>query len=309
MTVNIFNGVAVAALLAASCGGAQAQDWTATATLGYTHYDAESGGKADGITADVSSKLSFGNGVSVDLDLGVMRQKDDTGADATITTLALAPRYTFADTGLSFGAYLERSDLDVGLAGDTAITSYGLTAGFEQDTWSVSGFYGRSETDPSLPAGVDLEDYGLRAAARFAPGLTLAGGWTHTEISGPGGSADAEVIDAAVTWQANADLGVFAAASLGEVSSGGASIDVDSYGIGASYYVGNQVGVPATVSLELGRTRIGSGGTSEDLNIVRLGVTMPLGGTPAAKLPLNSLAGKVQNARHSAISSAVIAAF
>jgi hypothetical protein len=36
---------------------------------------------------------------------------------------------------------------------------------------------------------------------------------------------------------------------------------------------------------------------------------MPLGGTPAAKLPLNSLAGNVQYARHSAISSAVIAAF
>ena len=87
----------------------------------------------------------------------------------------------------------------------------------------------------------------------------------------------------------------------------GTGVDATSFGLGAGYDLGASLG-NSVVSLELGRTNLGTPVGSGHMNTVRLGLTVPLGRSKAA-VPQNSVAGAVLNPTKNAVSQTVLTAF
>lgn len=302
--------IAGAIALACPIAGA-AQDWNNTATIGAGWGDiSDGGGDVVSYTFDLSGSVAFDSGFRVGYDLGfVSADFDDLGFDASATSVVLAPRYRFSGKPVTIGAYLDHGILDIsGLGTDLEATSYGLTAGYETDTWRATAFYGITETDPDLPAGVDVTDAGLQLGFVASDRVTLAGNYVKTMVDVPGGSIDADLVELAATYAVTSNIGLFGGISHATVSGFGFSGDFNTYGIGASYFLGDHVGLPITMSLEAARSELVLLGTSAEMDTIRLGLTVPLGGG-GAKLPLNSAAGAIQNGRHSAVTSAILTGF
>lgn len=55
------------------------------------------------------------------------------------------------------------------------------------------------------------------------------------------------------------------------------NLDATTFGVGVGYDLKQVSQVPALVSLELARSDVSLGGTSADVDTIRLGVTFPLG--------------------------------
>ncbi|WP_338092622.1 porin [Salipiger mangrovisoli] len=239
-------------------------------------------------------------------DLSLNKANPEEGEDFDIPAYGLAMSYAF-DNGISAGLYAERftADSDLLLGTDVDFDSYGLSAGYARDTYKVQAFYGATTTDPEID-DIEIRDFGLMAAIAPTEQLTLSARYVRSTLEVYGESGDWETIELAGTYQINDPWAVFGGASFG--SADDLTLDIDTYGFGVSYNLGAVTSVPATLSLELARTDAELLGEDLTADTVRLGVTFPLGNS-GAKLPLNSVAGSVQNGRHSALSSSVLAAF
>jgi len=303
MTIRL---LALACVAGLPCAAAAA-DFSSVVALGYGHSSiSNGGGDADVYSLELFNSVDFQNGFTLDFDVNYQKVDPDGAGDADLFGLAAAGRYRFA-SGLTLGGYVEHDRLDIsGLAVDLDATSYGLSAGYASDGMRVEAFYGMTETDPSLPGGTDVHDFGLLGSMKVADSVSLSGGVTRSRIDTPAGDADADRIQLGGSYGVTSDLSVFAGVSHLDVDV--LNADATTYGLGLAFDMSNVASVPATVSLELARSDVSIPGGSGDMDTIRLGVSMPLGGK-AKGMPANSVAGSIVRPRHSAIVGSALSAF
>ena len=250
--------------------------------------------------------FDFGNGFSFGVDAGYLDLDiDEVPVDFNAQFIGLDVAYRFAN-GMSLGAYTEQLTASADLLPiDISLKSSGITAGYDASGLQLGAFIGQSDTSPELP-GTDLQDLGL--TAKYAPmeGLKLGAAFLRTTVDTAGPEVDLDFLGLAATYVINDSFTVFGGVS--KTSLDLLDADATTMGLGAGYLL-PMGGVTSTLSLELARTDLSAGGIGGgDLDTVRLGLTLPLGGK-GSEAPLNSVADSVFNPRHSAINAGLTSAF
>lgn len=284
---------------------ASAQDVSGAVTLGFGSSDiSDVPVDLSSATLDGRVNASFGNGVLLGARADVANINIDDTPDVTASVIGASLGYAFGN-GARVGGYVEQGKLSFSpLEMNPSVTSYGLSAGYSMANFTVDGFVGRSETNPDLPAGIKVTDYGVVAKYTPASNLTFGGNLMRTHISGMGDSVDVDMIGVAGVYGINEQWAVFGGVSNTSVM----SADLTTFGLGASYDMAALVHFPMVASLELARTKISGYGASGDMDTIRLGFTVPFGAS-ASKVPLNSAADAVLNPTHSVVTSTLLSAF
>lgn len=297
----------LAGAVASAAGAASAQSaFDSTFTLGYSNSSTDAGDYSS-VSLGIANEIRLNN-ITIDADIDFARlDLDDTSADLDLRRFALAPRYRFSN-GLVLGAYFQRvtAELDnagflTGLDGDA--DSYGLILGYENENLTVEGFIGETETDPDIP-NTDITDFGVTADYDASERLSVAGLFARTTVDAPGGEVDADAIGIAASYDVTEAFQVFG--SYGNFDVSDIDLDGNSVAIGVGYDI-DDIGQlpPVTVSLELARTTLESGGQSEDIDTVRLGLSVPFG-EGVSDVPLNSAASSFGGSDRTAVPSAVL---
>ncbi|WP_319826094.1 porin [Thalassovita sp.] len=285
-----------------------AGDWQGNATLGFASSDID--GAPDNLTAttlDLHGEYDTGVGFVLGVDAAIGKLKmSGTPIDESVNYFALTGMYGLSN-GLSVGAYAERgavSDSTL-IPVDLEMTSFGLVLGYSLGSVDGEIYYGTSDTDPSLPAGIDVNDLGLRAAFSPVQNVEVNAVIARTRISGGGPDVDLDLIGLGGSYAINHALTAFGGVQKASLDI--LSADATTIGLGLAYQTA-ALGIPTTLSLEVARTSIDVGGPSEDVDTVRVGISIPLGKS-ATSVPLNSVAGAVANGGHSVLTSALLGVF
>jgi hypothetical protein len=298
----------LAVAISAVPGIVSAQEFQGVGTLGYGHSSiSNGGGDVSSYTLEAAGSVSFDSGLHVGLDGRLARvDPDQITNDVDASDFGLKLNYQFKN-GAVVGGYVDHANLDVsGTALDVDVTSYGLSGGYVTDSFGAELFIGESETSPSLPGGVDWQDYGLKLRYVASERFRVGGHVIQSELSQ--GGADIDL----TSWGVGGSYGFsngwsgFAGVNWFDVDN--VNLDATTFGVGVGYDLKQVSQVPALVSLELARSDVSLGGTSADVDTIRLGVTFPLGnanGTP----PLNSVAHSAMSPRHNSVSTLVNTAF
>lgn len=285
---------------------ALAQDMSGAITLGFG--DHEVSDIDQGLsTASLDGRVNmlFGNGMTFGvnagyLDLGI----DGAPIDLTGTFVGLDVGYKMA-SGLSFGAYAEQLTLDAGIGIDLSLKSIGAKAGYETGNLDFGAFIGRTSVSPDI-TGIEADTLGLSAKYAAMENLTLGGSFQRASLSAGGPEEiDVDLIGIAGAYDINPQFSLFGGVSRTTVDE--ADLDITTMGLGVGYNL-DLGGVASTVSLELARTDLSAFGGGTDLDTVRLGFTLPLGGA-GTEAPLNSVADSIFNPRHGAVNAALTGAF
>lgn len=287
----------------------------ATFSLGYSNSSSDIADYSTtslGIATDI--RLTDAFSIEADLDFARLDLDDVAGTDVDesldLQRFALAPRYRL-ENGLVLGAYVQRASLDidelVGGSDDLEADSYGLTLGYEAGGLGVEGYVGQTDTDPELP-DVDITDLGFRADYEMSDDLSVAGLFARTTLDEEGGSGevDLDTLGVAGAYDITPAFSVFG--GLGSFDASGTPFAGSSMALGVSYDL-NNVGQlpPVTVSLELARTTVEIGASSEaedEIDTIRLGLSIPLG-EGASDVPLNSATSSFGGDDRTALPSAI----
>lgn len=301
--------VAVAALACVfSPMSAFAQEYSGAITLGYAKSDVSD--ISENIytnSLDGRASVHFDNGVTLGANANAVRgHMQGTSGHITGTVFGVQGGYQLPSS-LRFGVYAEKAKLDVtGLGTDPSATSAGITAGYDYAGVKMDGFIGRTTTNPDLPSGIDVNDYGIMVRYTAMPKLTLGGNLMRTRVSGGGDHINLDMIGVAGAYEFNDQWTAFGGVTRTKVS------DLDAkattFGLGVSYDLSSLVNFKSSASLEYARTKADLGGGDGSLNSVRLGFTIPFG-QATSKMPLNSVADSILNPTHSVASSTVLNAF
>jgi hypothetical protein len=292
---------------------AAAQDITMSGglTLGFgTHDVSEIDQGLQTTSLDGRIDVDFGNGFSMGVDVGYLDLAiDEVPIDLSAQFIGLEGGYALAN-GLSFGAYFEdlTASADI-LPIDLSLESYGLTAGYRMEGFEFGAFFGQSSTSPDLGllAGIEIDSFGLTARYTGVERLTLGGAFLRDTLQSGGDSADIDFLGVAADYAINEQFSVFG--GLSKTSVDLLDVDVSTVGLGVGYNLPELSGVNSTLSLELARSSLSAGGSDVgDLDTIRLGLTIPLGGKGNA-VPLNSVADSILNPRHGALNTALTGAF
>ena len=170
----------------------------------------------------------------------------------------------------------------------------------------MDGCIGRTTTNPDLPSGVDVNDYGFALKYTAMQNVTLGGNVMRTRLSGGGNHVDLDMIGVAGAYAFNDQWTAFSGLTRTKISDVDAK--VTTFGLGVSYDMTSLVKIGSSASLEYAHTKNDLDGGDGSLNTVRLGVTIPLGHS-TGKVPLNSVADSILKPTHSVVSSTVLSAF
>lgn len=168
----------------------------------------------------------------------------------------------------------------------------------------LGAFAGRTTTSPDI--GIDITNTGVTAKYTAVPQLTFGGAYVNANLEIGGTDVEISFTGIAATYAVTDAVMAFGGFSRTSIDL--ASVDIDTMGLGVGYDLSQMAGFATTVSLEVARTTLSSGGFDSDLDTVRLGLTFPLGRKGAA-LPMNSVADSILNPRHGAVNAALTAAF
>lgn len=300
----IFAGVVVSAFPVF----AMATELTSVATLGYGESDVtDVSTDLSTTTLDLTSKLDVGNGFTLGFDASLARaEPDGIAADIDISALGVNGSYGLGN-GVRFGAYVEKAKLGAtGFNDSLSATSYGLTAGYSMGTADFEGFYGATDTDPSLPDSIDVRDYGVAVGVHISPELFVGGNLMRTQLSSGGMEANLDMIGVAASYRFAGAWTAFGGITNASIS--GEDTDINTTGLGVGYEMSNVFAAPVTFSAEVARSKVSVPGDSGRIDTVRFGLSVPIGGSRVIA-PLNSVAGSVTNPRHNVDSSAALSAF
>lgn len=288
---------------------AQEVSFSGAATIGYGSHDlSDTETDLSTRTLDGRVGMDFGNGFSFGVDVGLLDANiDDVPLDLDARSAGLNGAYRFAN-GLSVGLYHERLTASIDMIEDNiTLKSTGLSFGYEAEALTLGAFIGDSSTSPEISSDIDVRDYGLTATYGGIEQLSLGVALLRTTIKTPDGDADIDLIGLAANYAINDQFSVFA--GISQVSQDDLDFDTTTFGLGVSYDLPEYGGFASTVSLELAQSDLSLFGSDVgDLDTVRLGLTIPLGGT-ASKAPLNSVADSIFNPRRSAVSAGLTGAF
>lgn len=285
---------------------ALAQDTSGAITLGFGEHEVSdidqglSTASLDGrVNMTFASGMTFGVNAGY-LDLGI----DGAPIDIDATFVGLDVGYKMA-SGLSVGAYAEQLTADAGLGIDLSLKSIGATAGYETGNLDFGAFLGRTTVSPDI-TGLDADTLGLSAKYAAMEKLTLGGSFQRASLSAGGSEEiDVDLIGLAGAYDITEQFSLFGGASRTTIDE--ADLDITTMGLGVGYDL-NLGGMSSMVSLELARTDLSAFGGGTDLDTVRLGFTLPLGGA-GTEAPLNSVADSIFNPRHGAVNAALTGAF
>jgi hypothetical protein len=297
--VSVLTAVAVPAASQAQGG----LDFSGSVTLGYSR--ASIGGipglsaSLSGASLNFASDLRFEGGLSVGLDFGLSQRALDVSglgnlADLDLTSLSLEPSYRFGN-GAYVGLYYRMGDLDISPIGlpitlGVDARAYGLFGGYESGPLWVEGFVGRSNTDPGLPGGFRVRDYGIAGSYDVNPQLEVFGSVMRTGIDVLGLGVSMTSVSVGADYDFGNNLSAYG--SIGRL---GMDLNVlGSYSatgltLGAAYEV-SAMGTPMVLSAEFSRTNLSLGPVipvDPNINRFSLGLTIPLGNN-GATTPLNS---------------------
>ncbi len=266
---------------------------------------------------DYRGAFDFGNGVTAGAAFGLASDKLK-GEDVKLhrNYFKLDGNYGVGE-GAFVGAYVERSGLGLEVNGvdlmpdligkdSLALTSYGLQGGYKAEGYKVSAYFGKSTTNVGLINDVvDFRDFGASVGFRVSDQVELAANIARTEIDFGFDDANVDSVELAASYKVTSQFGMFGGYSHNKISAGGGSIAVPTIGVGVTYSVadtgyfdGTTIGLEYRSS-NLDLNDLGAG--RERMNGARLSITIPLGADKGGKLPLNSVAGKIQNPGHSAL--------
>lgn len=287
---------------------AVAQEWQGAVSLGYGMSDvSDISEDIDTLTFDGRVGYDFGNGIRIGADFSTVRgEMDNVPEGITGSVLGVYGAYGFSN-GATVGIYAEEADLDIeGFPVDLSATSFGLMAGFETATSRVGGFVGKTTTDPDLPAGVDIRDFGLSFRHDVSEQFTLGGSFVRSEISESSVGVDIDFLGIAGAYEINPSWTIFGAISKSTLDV--LDADVTTFGLGVTYDLSSTFHFGSSVSLELARSNASLYGDDGDLDTIRLGFNIPFGSRDF-NVPMNSVADAVMNPRHSAVSSLILSTF
>lgn len=286
---------------------ATAQELSGGVTLGFgDHSLSDFNQDLSTATLDGRMNLSFANGVTFGVSAGYIDVGLDglpIGLDATFVGLEVGYQMS---NGLSFGAYAEQLNAQVSfLPIDLSLKSIGAKVGYTTGDLDFGMNIGRTSTSPDIGFfGIDIDNFGLSAKYRPMENLAIAGAFQRATLSNPM-DADIDLIGLAAAYGINDQFSVFGGVS--RTSQDDLDLDVTTMGLGVGYNM-DLGGVTSTLSLEVARTDLALMGGSTDLDTVRLGWTIPLGGK-GTEAPLNSVADSIFNPRHGAVNTALTGAF
>ncbi len=285
---------------------AVAQDMSGGVTLGFGQHS------VDEIDQDLSTAtldgrvdFAFANGMTFGveagyIDLGI----DGAPMDISGTNVELDLGYKL-ENGLSFGAYAGQTTIDAGIGVDLSLKSIGAEIGYATGGWDLGLSLGRTSTSPDL--GVDIDNLGLTVKYAAMPNLDIGGAFLRATLDVGGTDADVDMLGLAAAYDINEQFSLFGGVS--RTSQDDLDLDVTTMGLGVGYDLSQMTGMASVVSLELARTELEvSGLGSTDLDTVRIGLTLPLGGK-GTEAPLNSVADSIFNPRHGAVNAALTGAF
>lgn len=288
---------------------ALAQDLSGAVTLGFGEHSLDDFDQ-DLSTASLDGRvnLAFDNGMTFGVNAGYLDVGIDgtpIGIDATFVGLEVGYRMS---NGLSFGAYAEQLNGQISLLPiDLSLKTIGAEVGYTTGNLEFGMNIGRTSTSPDIGflGDIDIDNLGLTAKYRPMENLAIAGAFQRATLSSGGTDVDVDLIGLAAAYDINEQFSVFGGYSRTSVDE--LDGDVTTMGLGLGYNV-DLGGVASTVSLELARTDLSAGGDSTDLDTIRLGWTIPLGGA-GSEAPLNSVADSIFNPRHGAVNTALTGAF
>ena len=284
---------------------AVAQDISGGVTLGFGQHSVDVVDQ-DLSTATLDGRVdfAFANGMTFGveagyIDLGV----DGFPVDISGTNVELDVGYKLA-SGLSFGAYAGQTSINAGIGVDISLKSIGAEVGYATGAWDLGLSLGRTSTSPDL--GLDIDNLGLTVKYAAMPNLDIGGTFLRANLSAGGTDLDVDLIGLAAAYDINDQFSLFGGVS--RTSQDDLDLDVTTMGLGVGYDLSQMTGMASVVSLELARTDLSVTGGSADLDTVRIGLTLPLGGK-GTEAPLNSVADSIFNPRHGAVNAALTGAF
>lgn len=300
------SALALCLLTISAPGFAIAQDMSGAVTLGFGDHnisDIDQGLSTASLDGRIN--LSFANGMTFGVNAGYLDMGiDGAPVDITATFVGLDVGYKMA-SGLSFGAYAEQLTGQIsGIPIDVSLKSIGAEVGYATGNLDLGGFLGRTSVSPDI-ADIEADTFGLSAKYAAMPNLTLGGAFQRATISAGGGETDVDLLGLAGAYDINEQFSLFGGYSRTTIDDADADISTMGLGVGYNLDLG---GVASTVSLELARTDLSALGSGTDLDTVRIGFTLPLGGA-GAEAPLNSVADSIFNPRHGAVNAALTGAF
>jgi len=296
---------------------AVAQDFSGALTFGYSHTSLDDAGldaNLNGLSLDGRLAFDMGNGITFGSRFDTFRL-DVAGEDLDITgtLMALDVSYAISDA-FSAGVFLEHAEIGADIMGTSvsslvASNTYGIEGTYKTGALEFGGFVATSNPGGALGTSlgdVDIRHIGLSAAYTPAGNLTVGGSFINTNLDPAGGTdIDINYLGIAAVYDLNETYTLFGGLSRTWLDESGVDVDLTTIGLGVAYDLSALAGMPLSASLELARTTPDIGGSSIDIDSVRLGVTIPLGGN-TAKAPLNSTADAILNPSHSAISQTVL---
>ena len=277
-------------------GVAFAEMASGSLTLGYESGKL-AGARAHALTFDGVVSARLGNNVSLNARANALRGKiNGVAGHANAHLLGMGLAYSLNNGGW-VGAYLENGGISAsGIAGSLDYTQFGLEGGFKAAGADVTGFVGRAD---------DIDSVGFSAKYSEGSRYQIGGGAIHSRIDTGVGKQTANYFGVAGAMKVSGAVSLFG--GIAHTTVNGTGSDVTSFGLGAAYDLGSRLG-GSSVSLELGRSSIGSVIGSGHMNMVRVGLTIPLGRGSSA-VPQNSVAGAVLNPTKNTVSQTVLSAF
>lgn len=290
-----------ALLITAAPFAAQAETITGGLTLSYTKHS--NGSDMTTVGLDGRLGVAMDNGLHIDLDLGhATMTPDGAPFDFTAEFYSIEVGYDIGN-GIRAGVFADRLTMGVDLVPfDFTLKTNGVMLAYEGNGFSGEAFVGNTSANLLIPFSNDIRNYGVSGHYTGLADWDIGAAFHRSHISSGPLSEDLDFFGVAATYMVNDSLMLFAGASSLDIGIGSSSIDA--VGLGASYGLGDTMGFASSVSLEVGRTSQGS----SDLDVIRLGLTIPLGKAGPA-LPMNSVADAILHPRHGAFNAGMTAGF
>lgn len=285
-----------------------AQDFSGEVTLGFSrsNYDTLPGLDVDALTFDGRFHVALAEGWSVGARYNSFDQ--DYGEEFGFfgNLMGFEVDYQINET-FTVGAYMEHYGIG-GKSGPYRISdvitmrSVGIEGHYTIDNLKIGAHFGATQPGGGMlaDANVDATDIGLSFNYDVNEKLLVGGSVVRTNFS-QDDFADGHmtVSGIAAVYRATDEINMFG--GLARISGNGTNFSDSTLSLGGTYDLSASMGMPLVASLELARTKSDMLAEGENIDSVRLGLTIPIG-KGKVQAPLNSSVDAILNPTRTAYS-------
>lgn len=289
---------------------ASAQEFSGAVTLGFSrsNYDLAPDMNVDALTLDGRFNVALAEGWSVGARYNSFDQDYPNNEGIFGSLIGLEVDYQVTDT-FAVGVYLEQFSLgldDNGIKYADFFTSrsVGIEGHYTTDKFDIGFHYGTGTPGGQIGyifSTMDVTHVGLSGHYDVSDKLMVGGSVVRTTVEAGGGIPDLRmtVSGIAAVYSATDTINLFG--GVARFSNSFLQLDDTTMSLGGTYDLSAQMGMPLVASLELARTKSDSFGGGENIDSVRLGLTLPIG-KGKVQAPLNSSVDAILNPSRSAFS-------